>query len=304
LTAAFNGGAIDMNVVAILGLGLMGGSLGLALKRRKPDIIIQGHTRSPGRGAMALERGAIDTFFKSADEAVKNADIVVLCAPIMSIPAQLESIVSSLKPGALVTDVGSTKQVIQDKCREILAGRDACFIGSHPIAGSEQQGIEAARHDLYEEAMVVITPSGDEARSSVATITSLWSDIGAQVCEMSPLEHDKILATTSHLPHIMSSLLAATIGRPGLRADLPAFCGTGYRDTTRIAEGGTDIWIDIVKSNRPAIIKELFKYRENLNLFIEKLELSEFIAIEEILNAGKTSRKAFTEYGNQINSEE
>lgn len=293
-----------MNDVTILGLGLMGGSLGLALKSRQPHVTVHGFTRDKARSEVALKRRAVDVVYDSAVDAVSNADIVVLCAPILSIPAQLDSVINHLKPGAIVTDVGSTKAFIQRECRARLDKRQALFIGSHPIAGSEQQGIDAARPDLYDNAMVVITPDTNDPADKVLEVETLWSVVGGRVCLMTPEEHDQVLATTSHLPHLIASLLAFTVGRPGLRSDLGAFCGTGYRDTTRVAAGGIDIWMDIVKSNKLSIVQELSEYRENLTNFIEKLEQDEFSVIEQILNGGKTSRKAFTEYGNQNNSEE
>ena len=293
-----------MNDVAILGLGLMGGSLGLALKHVRPDIKIHGHTRSAARGQCALDRGAIDHFHTSPEDAVRSADVVVLCAPILSIPDQLTSVVSALKPGSVVTDVGSTKVDIQRRCRDLLAGRPAVFVGSHPIAGSEQQGMEAAKVDLYRKAMVVITPDPGTERAAIETVRELWTLSGAVVTEMTPEEHDRVLALTSHLPHIMAALLAATVGRPGQRADLPAYCGPGYRDTTRIAGGGVDIWLDILKTNRTPIVQELTVFRQKLDDLIEKLELHEDSAIERALIEGKTSREAFTDYGHQYNSEE
>jgi len=293
-----------MKDVAILGLGLMGGSLGLALKREQPSITIHGFTRSAERGQLALSRGAIDFVYKNPAEAAKNADIVVLCAPILAIPEQLSSVLAVLKPGSIVTDVGSTKADVQQKCRELLRGTHAVFIGSHPIAGSEQQGMEAARDDLYQKAMVVITPDDLVQSEQVEMIRRMWTLVGAVVAEMTPEEHDRVLALTSHVPHLMASLLAATVGRPGLRADLPKFCGTGYRDTTRIAEGGVDIWMDILKTNRDPIIQELSVLRQKLDQFIEKLEENEFPAIERALIEGKTSRKAFTDYGHENNTEE
>jgi prephenate dehydrogenase len=293
-----------MNEVAIFGLGLMGGSLGLALKHVRPDIKIHGHTRSAARGQCALDRGAIDQFHASPEDAVRSADVVVLCAPILSIPDQLMSVVSALKPGSVVTDVGSTKVDIQRRCRDLLAGHPAIFVGSHPIAGSEQQGMEAAKVDLYRKAMVVITPDPGTERAAVETVRELWTLSGAVVTEMTPEEHDRVLALTSHLPHIMAALLAATVGRPGQRADLPAYCGSGYRDTTRIAGGGVDIWLDILKTNRTPIVEELTVFRQKLDDLIEKLELHEDSAIERALIEGKTSREAFTDYGHQYNSEE
>lgn len=293
-----------MKDVAILGLGLMGGSLGLALKRAAPDVVVHGHTRSAARGRCALDRGAIDRFHESPEAAVAAADLVVLCAPILSIPAQLAAIVGSLKPGAVVTDVGSTKADIQHRCRELLAGTRAVFVGSHPIAGSEQQGMEAAKVDLYQRAMVVITPDPETDPAAVEAVRALWVAAGAVVTAMSPEEHDRVLAATSHLPHIVASLLAATVGRPGLRSDLPAYCGSGYRDTTRIAEGGVDIWLDILRTNRGPIVEELSVFRQKLEDLIEKLERNDVSAIEGALSDGKNARKAFTAYGHEYNSEE
>jgi len=291
-----------MTHVAILGLGLMGGSLGLALKSRHPTIKVHGFTRSKERGQLALQRAAIDHFYEQPGDAVRTADLVVLCAPILSIPDQLISVRDYLKDDAVVTDVGSTKADVQEACLKILKGRSAVFVGSHPIAGSEQQGIDAARVDLYDGAMVVVTPSPDTPGKKVQAVRNLWSSVGAAVYEMRPEEHDQILALTSHLPHIMAVILAATVGRPELRKDIPQFCGTGYEDTTRIAEGGIDIWMDILKTNHRPILQELLVFREKLNQFIEKLEENEFTAIERALNEGKISRKAFRDYGNQTSS--
>ena len=292
-----------MKSVAILSLGLMGGSLGLALKRAG-GVTVHGFTRSRETGEQALARHAIDHFHADARNAVRDADVVVCCAPILSIPQQLAAVVDSLKPGAIITDVGSTKAALQQECVRLLSGRDAVFVGSHPIAGSEQQGISAARADLYQQAMVVITPDRGAAAPAISAVRRLWEMIGAVVVEMSASEHDGILAATSHLPHMMASLLAATIGRYGTRSDLPRFCGAGYRDTTRIATGGTGIWVDILKTNRLPVATELKEFRAKLNELIEKLEASDFSAIENILEAGKNARQSFNQYGHQSNSEE
>lgn len=292
-----------MRNVAILSLGLMGGSLGMALKR-KGGITVHGFTRSRETGEQALHRGAIDHFHAEPGAAVRDADVVVCCAPILAIPAQVQSIAKALKPGAVVTDVGSTKAVVQDACEQALSGSSACFIGSHPIAGSEQQGISAARPDLYDGAIVVVTPGTNSRPADVLLIRRLWEAAGAVVTPMSAAEHDQILASTSHLPHMMASLLAATIGRAGVRTDLPQFCGAGYRDTTRIATGGTAIWLDILKTNQLPLTNELKEFRAKLNTLIEKLDAGDFSAIEDILQAGKNARQVFNQYGHQSNSED
>ncbi len=294
-----------MSVLAILGLGLMGGSLGLALRQDAPHAFrVRGSTRSRARGELALKRGAIDAFFDDPCEAVKDADIVVCCAPILAIADQVAAVADALKPGAVVTDVGSTKAFVQERCAAILKGTGAVFVGSHPIAGSDQQGMEAARVDLYEQAMVVVTPDPDTPVRSVGAIRSLWERVGGIVIEMPPDEHDRILAATSHLPHMVASLLAATVGRSGLRPDLPRFCGSGYRDTTRIAGGGVDIWLDIVRSNAAPLKHELTSYATLLNDLIEMLEREDYSAIKGLLEIGKESRQGFIAYGTQGNNEE
>ena len=281
-----------MTTVSIMGLGLMGGSLGLALNKVE-GYTVHGYTRSKERAQYAVDHNIVNVMHDNPADAVKNADIVILCAPILAIPEQLTSVIEHLKPGAVVTDVGSTKTDVQKACDELLAGRDAVFVGSHPIAGSEKQGIDAARQDLYNRAMVVVTPSPEARDSDVEKVTKLWADAGSRVFTMSPEEHDELLAATSHLPHLMASILVLTVGRPGLREDLRDFCGTGFLDTSRVAEGGVDIWSDIVKTNREPVLRELKVFREKLDDFIEKLEQKDFVAIEKLLEEGRSFRKSF-----------
>lgn len=294
-----------MKEVSIIGLGLMGGSLGLALKGSGSAIRVTGITRSRDRGELAVQLGAVDAWTMDHGEGVASADVVVCCAPILSIPAQIESVARFTKHGAVITDVGSTKVEIQSRGEMIArSAAKGMFIGSHPIAGSEQQGIEHARADLYRGNLVVITPGTSAKADDKRLVRKMWEQAGGVVVEMDPAEHDRTLAATSHLPHVIASLLAATIGRPGMRADLARFCGTGYRDTTRIAAGGVDIWLDIIRSNRAPITAELKVFAKHLDDLIEKLDKQEYSDIEKHLADGKKARQAFTNYGNHINSEE
>jgi len=294
-----------MKEVAIIGVGLMGGSLGLALKKARPDLRVVAISRTRDKGEAAVRKGAADVWSTEPASAVATADIAVCCAPILSIPGQVQSITRSMKKGSVITDVGSTKTDIQRSCMDVVKSNpDTTFIGSHPIAGSEQQGIEHAREDLYRGNLVVLTPDASHSAEQKSRVRDLWELAGGVVVEMSPEVHDKTLAATSHLPHMIASLLAETIGRAGMRPDLHRFCGTGYRDTTRIATGGVDIWLDILKSNRDAIAHELKEFKKELDDLIEKLERKDFSGIERHLFEGKRSRQAFTRYGNHINSEE
>jgi len=294
-----------MKEVAIIGLGLMGGSLGLALKKASPVLRVVAVSRSPDKGQQAVKKGAADVAITDAARAVAGADVVVCCAPILSIPVQVDSIVRHMKKGSVITDVGSTKADLQNRCMDLVKSNPGTtFIGSHPIAGSEQQGMDHARADLYRGNLVVLTPDASHSAEQKSRVRDLWELAGGVVVEMSPEVHDKTLAATSHLPHMIASLLAETIGRAGMRPDLHRFCGTGYRDTTRIATGGVDIWLDILKSNRDAIAHELKEFKKELDDLIEKLERKDFSAIEKHLMEGKQARQAFTHYGNHINSEE
>ncbi len=281
--------------VSILGLGLMGGSLGLALRKRCPDLRVHGYTRSEETGRKAVERGAVHTLFESPAEAVREADLVVYCAPILTIPDLVSSTIESVKDGALLTDVGSTKRVLQVEIQKTIGSRDVHFIGSHPICGSERQGMDAARDDLYVDAMVILTPDGHTPSGCISELRRFWEQVGSEVLITTPDLHDRIIARTSHLPHVAAALLAIVAGRDDGLDHVAAYCGSGYRDTTRIAGGSPDIWHDILATNRPFILRELQAFRDELSGFMEKLENEDFDAIQDMFRRGREARKAFTD---------
>ena len=278
-----------MNRLAIIGLGLMGGSLGLALKARGFAGRVAGYTRSAERRQTALNRGAVDEVFDSPQAAVRGADVVVYCTPILAIPPLVRETLGDLKPGAILTDVGSTKE---DLVRELTGAAQvagAVFVGSHPIAGSEKQSIDAARPGLYEGATVVITPVGSEPDGAVAAVESLWKGTGALVYRMSPGDHDRMLARTSHLPHVAAALLVAAVSRGGVAVS--EFCGSGFRDTTRVAEGAPEIWMDILATNRAAVADELRALRAEIDLFIAGLDHSDLPALQRVLEEARQARR-------------
>jgi prephenate dehydrogenase len=248
--------------VAILGLGLMGGSLGLALRnltRDRPNV--RGYARRENTRDAALRDGVVDSVFDDPAECCIGADIVVVCVPVFAIEDVLRESMAGIEAGTVVTDVGSTKNVLSQRAARLLEKQGAIFVGSHPIAGSEASGIEAARADLYNNAMVVITPNSNTPQGCIDDVYRLWTSLGSRVQQMPALVHDELLARTSHLPH----LVAAVLTRAVLRDDeADAFCGSGFLDTTRIASGTEDIWLDIVQSNREAILVELDIMRDEL----------------------------------------
>ena len=278
-----------MRTVAIIGLGLMGGSLGLALKKRGA-FAVHGWTRSPETAAAAVSRGAVDVMHDSLVDAVREADLVIYCAPILRIPGLVADSLDALKPGALLTDVGSTKQQLRDALEPLLAGRSADFIGSHPICGSEKTGIDAARDNLYQDAVVVVTPDPTSPPPRITALTRFWQLVGSQVHVTTPEQHDRLLARTSHLPHMIASLLATVVGRVP-EDHLGPFCGTGYRDATRLADGSPEIWHDILMSNRDSVRQELTAFSSALEDLIERLDKQDADGIQQVLERGKQARQ-------------
>ena len=251
--------------IAILGLGLMGASLALGLKKRGFAGCIIGYARREETRRHALETGMADVVFADPADAVREADMVVICVPIWSIAKLAEQIVPALKPGAVVTDVGSTKSELLKTMQPLFEKSAAHFVGSHPIAGSEKTGIEAGDPDLYQGRLTVVCPS-----EGASEISKIWQAVGSEVIEMSPEEHDAMLASTSHLPHMVAGALARSVadGDPARKAD---FCGTGFKDTTRVASGSADMWVDIIDTNRAALEKELDRFHEELQGLINIL---------------------------------
>ena len=251
--------------IAILGIGLMGASLALGLKKRGFTGRILGYARREETRMQALESGVADEVFADPAEAVREADIVVVCVPIWTIAALAGQIVPALKPGAVVTDVGSTKSELLKTMEPLFKDSAARFVGSHPIAGSEKTGIEAGDPDLYEGRLTIVCPS-----EGALEISDLWKSVGSEVVEMSPEQHDAMLASTSHLPHMVAAALARSVadGDPEKKAD---FCGTGFKDTTRVASGSADMWVDIIDTNRAALETELNRFHEELQGLIKIL---------------------------------
>lgn len=247
-------------------MGLMGSSLGLALKKRGAALRIQAYARRPETCEAALKRGAADSAFTDPKQAVRNAEVVVLCVPIWSIAKLAEEIMPALKSGAVVTDVGSTKSELLALMKEAFTGSEACFVGSHPIAGSEKTGVDAGNPDLYEGRLAVVCPAEETPADAVAAVSNLWKSVGSEVVEMSAAEHDATLATTSHLPHMVAAALARSVGTG--KAD---FCGTGFKDTTRVASGSADMWVDIIDTNRTALEAELDRFHGELQGLISIL---------------------------------
>lgn len=268
--------------VAVIGLGLMGGSLALALRRRGAAARVVGCSRRAEVRRAALERGAVDLAVDRPQEAAIGAEVTVVCAPVCRIPELVAAITPVMKRNGLVTDVGSTKRWILERAGPAARAHDIALVGSHPIAGSEQQGFEAATEDLYERAVTVVTTDGATAEDLERT-EALWSSVGARVVRMTAEEHDRWIARTSHLPHLAAALVARCAARDDANlARIGLLCGPGFRDTTRVAAGSPDLWCDIVETNRDSIALELecfHRVLEELRAAIHHGDLSEVRAL-------------------------
>jgi prephenate dehydrogenase len=280
-----------IETLAIVGLGLMGGSLGLAAKARGAARRVTAYARREESRREALTLGAADAVFDTPALAVADADLVVLCTPVLTMSDLVRGIRDQLAEGSVVTDVGSTKGHLVRELGKILVDSPSEFVGSHPMAGSEQTGLDAARQDLYEGARVIVTPAKDASADATERVQSFWEHVGADVSVMSPEAHDEVIARTSHLPHLVAAALVAAIDRDG--SDIAPFCGPGFRDTTRVAEGSEQVWHDIVKTNLGAIRSEVDAFELELARLKALLAQEDFDGIRGFLAECREKRGKF-----------
>lgn len=245
--------------VAIIGVGLLGGSVGLAAKTTGLARRVTGIGRNLGNLAKARELGILDAETTNVADAIPAADVVVVCSPVNMIAPHVLEAAKYAKPGTLFTDVGSTKaNIVRDIERQIPAG--VHFVGAHPLAGSEKQGAEYAKADLFQNRVCVLTPTAKSDAAMVERCRLFWQLLGCNVKTLSPEEHDLALATTSHLPHYIAALLARQLPeawRP--------FAATGFRDTTRIAAGDPQLWTAIARENALAVSHALDVFAQQLD---------------------------------------
>jgi len=277
--------------VAIIGLGLMGGSLGLSLKKKRLARCVAGFARRAETRGLALELGIVDRVFERPEEAVREADVAVFCTSVGSIPELAAACRPALGPGAVMTDVGSCKRELVAQVEALFPAGPVPFIGSHPIAGSERQGIEAASDRLYADAVVALTPTRRTSPGAVERVNDLWRSLGARTLSLTPLEHDRLLARTSHLPHLMAACLAACVGRH--KPDRTGLlCGNGFWDTTRIAEGDPVLWRDILRANRGAVSLELRRLIREAGRLADVLASGDLDLLEQYLRSSRDRRRA------------
>jgi prephenate dehydrogenase len=285
--------AVRFNQVSIIGVGLLGGSLGRALRERKLARRVVGCVRRRESIAECRRARAVDEATLDYAAGVTEADLVVLCTPIAQMVPLLKQLLPHLKPGAIVTDVGSVKGAVVAKLEALAAKAGAHYVGSHPMAGSEKMGVSASRSDLYEGAMCVVTPTKKSNRAAALKVERLWRSVGARVLRLSPAQHDQLVARSSHLPHLLAAQLVNHV--LGGKAPLAQakLCATGFRDTTRIASGSPEMWRDIAVANAGNLVAELARFRRSVELLERILRRGDQAALARFFTEAKTRRDAW-----------
>ena len=255
---------VPLNKLTIIGAGLLGGSIGLAARARGLAKRVSALVRRPESVAECQALGIADEVTLNPAEAVADADLIVLCTPISSMTGLAKRTLPDLKPGAVITDVGSTKQQLVAELTPLCAGAGARFVGSHPMAGSDQTGPSAARADLFDDTVCVVTPTDDTDADALATVNDFWAALGSRTVAMPADTHDRLVARSSHLPHLLASALAGCVLDPAHGEQQAQLCATGFRDMTRLAAGSPVMWRDIVGSNRDDILAAIDEFADEL----------------------------------------
>ncbi|AJE99181.1 prephenate dehydrogenase [Pandoraea apista] len=273
---------MSLNKLVICGVGLIGGSLARALKVAGAVKEVVGVGRSEASLARACELGVIDRAAVSMADAVTGADVVVLAAPVAQTPALLAAIRPYLGGQTIVTDAGSTKTDAVAAAKVALSDEVWRFVPGHPIAGAELSGVDAAKADLYLDRRVVLCPQAGNRSEDVARVRAMWEATGARVSEMSETQHDRVFASVSHLPHVLSyALIAQILEAPDAALKL-GFAGGGFRDFTRIAASNPEMWRDICVANREALLAELDGYLATLGRLRELIDAGDGAGLEAV----------------------
>jgi prephenate dehydrogenase len=281
-----------VKTLAVIGVGLIGGSFAAALRRAGVANSVIGFDRDPQALERATALGVIDTAADSVSQATQGADLVVVAVPVRSIGPVLHDVALALVAGAVVTDVGSTKSEVVETARHELRELFPRFVPAHPIAGRETSGVESASADLFKSARVVLTPAAETDADAIDTVKGCWEAAGGRIATMSPEAHDRIFAAVSHLPHLLSFALVSEIAARENAAELLAFAAGGFRDFTRIAASSPEMWRDIALQNRAALLEEIDRYGAKLAVFRALIEKGEGPGLQRLMSEARTARSA------------
>jgi prephenate dehydrogenase len=279
-----------INRLAIIGVGLIGSSLALGLKQAKAVGHVVGCGRNQTNLQKGIELGVIDSYCNSVAEAVKGADVVVVSVPLGTMQNIFEQMSSVLTSDTIVTDVGSTKGSVIEAAR---AGLGRClpqFVPGHPIAGSEKSGVEAGIAELYQNRKVILTPLKENSQSSIDKISDMWQQCGANIEYLSVIQHDKVLAATSHLPHLLAFSMVTYLSGLNDHEEIFKYAAGGFRDFTRIASSDSVMWRDVCLANGDALIELIDGYKNELDEVAEAIKQKDADKLLQLFGKAKLER--------------
>ena len=278
------------NKITIVGVGLLGGSLGLAVKQRRLAQQVAGYVRREASIQDCEQAGAVDYATTDLLAAVWDADLVILCTPLAQMRSLVKQMLPALKRTAILTDVGSVKVSVVQEVESLVEQAGAHFVGSHPMAGAEQIGISAARADLFKCAMCVVTPTKRTRPAALRKVERFWKSLGGRLISLTPEMHDALVGRSSHLPHLVASALAASVLDPKHPQSQAALCATGFRDTTRVASGSPEMWRDIAVANRVPLGQALDDFVRELQRVQKILRRAKPAELERLFQTAKARR--------------
>ncbi len=283
--------------VAIIGLGLLGGSIGLAVGKHNPQVVTAGFDADPEVRRVAAERALAGTVCDTASAAVSDADLVILCVPVGAMGFAAEAIRDALPEGAIISDVGSSKQSVAEALRTALP--DHCIIPAHPVAGTEQSGPEAGFAELFEQRWCILTPPDDAPDDAVQSLAQFWEELGSNVEIMGAEHHDLVLAVTSHIPHLIAYTIVGTASdlEEVTRSEVIKYSAGGFRDFTRIAASDPTMWRDVFLSNKGAVLEMLGRFTEDLTALQRAIRCGDGDALHELFTRTRAIRRSIIEQG-------
>lgn len=285
---------LHINRLAILGVGLIGGSLARALRRAGVCETVIGFGRNENNLKKAVALGVIDDYSLQAAAAVKNADVIVLATPLLTMDTLLAELAESIPAAATLTDVGSAKgSVIRAAAANLNRDQFRRFIPAHPIAGTEKSGVEASFAELYEDHLVILTPTGEQDDNHLGIVTRMWEAAGARVVSMPVQHHDQVLAATSHLPHMLAYALVDCLAGMQDRAEIFQYAAGGFADFTRIASSSPRMWADICMANREHLVEVLELFDRHIVDIKDAIAAGNDELLLEIFTRAKTARDEF-----------
>ena len=279
-----------MNKVCIFGVGLIGGSLALALKENQWCQEIVGCSRTESHLQQALDLGVIDSWTLNPCEAAKDADLIFLATPVGAFEPVLKSIADCVSEETIITDGGSCKRSVVDAAVVALGKVPRRFVPGHPIAGKEKSGVQHADAKLYVDHKVILTPLDDTDLDAVATVKTMWETCGADVQMLEVEQHDRVLAATSHLPHVLAYALVETVAKTTYVSEIFDFAAGGFRDSSRVSSSDPTMWRDICQYNRDAILEVTSSYREKLESLEKLIETGDTDGLFELFSRAKATR--------------